>query len=89
MADRGPNYAIERRRLEIQVDEHLDTIAKGQARLAEIERSQKRNVDRAELANLELDQEAERIRENEAALKSKIKETEKNLVAMVKETPNG
>jgi hypothetical protein len=85
MPDRGPNYAVERRRLELALAEHEDTIEKGQARLAEIERAKKRNIDRAELANLELDAEAERIEENEEALKVKMSEIAGNLKAMTKD----
>jgi len=84
MADKGPNYALERRRLELQTAEHEDTIAKGLARLAEIERAKKRNLDRAELANMELDSEAEKIRENEEALRRRMDEINVNLKAMVK-----
>lgn len=84
MADRGPNYVVERRRAELQREEHEDTIAKGQARLQEIERAKKRNLDRAELANLELDAEAEKVQENEASLKTRIEEINTNLKAMVK-----
>lgn len=84
MADRGPNYIVERRRLELQKEEHEDTIAKGQSRLAEIQRAKKRNLDRAELANLELDGEIEKIKENETALLGRIDELNTNLKAMTK-----
>jgi hypothetical protein len=84
MADRGPNYTVERRRLELQREEHEDTIAKGQSRLGEIERAKKRNIDRAELANLELDSEAEKVKENETALRGKIEEINTNLKAMLR-----
>jgi hypothetical protein len=89
MADRGPNYDIERRRLQIAIDEHLDTIEKGIYRLAEIERAKKRNTDRAELANVELDAESERSRENEAALRKAIKEIEVNLKLMAAPAAKG
>jgi hypothetical protein len=84
MADRGPNYDVERRRLMMQVEEHEDTIEKGHSRLAEIERAKKRNSGRAELANLELDVEADSIRENEISLHVRIEEIQVNLKAMVK-----
>lgn len=84
MVDRGPNYTLERRRLELQREEHEDTIAKGQSRLAEIERAKKRNLSRAELANMELDSEAGKVGENEASLHGRIEEIDTNLKAMTK-----
>lgn len=84
MSDRGPNYDVERRRLTLAIEEHEDTVEKGHSRIAEIERAKKRNMSRAELANMELDSEAEKIRENETALKSKIDEINANMKAMTK-----
>lgn len=84
MADRGPNYDVERRRLMLQIEEHEDTIEKGQSRLREIERAKKRNLDRAELMNLELDTEAVRVQENEESLRTRVAEIQANLKAMVK-----
>jgi hypothetical protein len=84
MADRGPNYSLERIRLQLQLEEHEDTIAKGQARLQEIERAKKRNLSRAEFANMELDAEAEKVRENEMVLTKRMDEINGNLKAMVK-----
>lgn len=84
MADKGPNYTVERRRLELQIEEHEDTIAKGSARLQEIERAKKLNMARAELANLALDGEAALVAENEATLQARITEIKTNLSAMIK-----
>lgn len=84
MADRGPDYAVERRRQELQLEEHEDTIAKGKARIEEIVRAKKRNLNRAELANMELDAEAVKISENETSLQQRIDEIQANLRAMVK-----
>lgn len=89
MVDRGPDYAVERRRLELQRGEHEDTIEKGRARMAEIERAKQRNLDRVDLANMELDAEASKIRENEQALTEKIEDIEQNLRAMVATTDRG
>lgn len=84
MADAGPNYPIERRRLELANLEHRQTIARGQARLAEIESQKQVNLARVELANEELDEEARRVRVNEEALLAKIAENDTNLKLMVK-----
>ena len=84
MADKGPNYTIERIRLELQIEDHEDTIAKGQARLQEIERAKKRNLSRTDLANRELDDEGSKIHENEEVTRKRIEEIQVNLKAMVK-----
>jgi chromosome segregation ATPase len=84
MADRGPNWTVERVRLEAQIEDHEDTIAAGTARLNAIARAKAANQRRADLANLDLDAEAQTIRENEAALKAKQADIRKNLEAMTK-----
>lgn len=84
MADKGPNYSVERRRLEIQKLEHLQTIAKQATRIEEIGSAKELNIARAELANMELDAEAENIVANQDALRKRIAEIDKNLGAMVK-----
>lgn len=85
MADKGANYIVERRRLELQKMEHLQTISKQSARVAEIESQKTMNLARVELANMELDAEAENISANQAALQAKITEIEKNLALMKSE----
>ncbi|MGV0984978.1 MAG: hypothetical protein ACOYB2_10515 [Limnohabitans sp.] len=85
MADKGPNYAISRKKLELEIENHQDTIAKGDARLADIERAKKMNLRRVEVANLELDEEAAKINENKAALEGKIAEIQTNIDLMAKE----
>jgi Neuraminidase (sialidase) len=84
MADRGPNYTVERRRLELAKMEHNQTIQKQTMRLEEIDSQKNMNLARAELANMELDDEAEKIKVNQQALKSKITEIDKNLDLMTK-----
>lgn len=84
MSDRGPNWTIERARLEAAIEDHDDTISQGKDRLASIERSKAANLRRATLANLDLDAEAATIRENEQALESKKAEIRKNLATMTK-----
>jgi len=84
MADAGPNYTIERRRLELATLEHRQTIKQGQARLSQIDGQKQVNLARAELANEELDEEARKILANEAALTAKIAENDTNLKLMVK-----
>lgn len=84
MSDQGPNYVIERRRLELANLEHRQTIARGLSRVEEIERQKEVNLKKAELANEELDDEAQRVRLNQASLESKIAENDSNLKAMVK-----
>lgn len=84
MADRGPDYSVEAMRLRLQMDEHDDTIARGQARLLEIERAKKRNISRTDIANAELDSEADSIRENEKALEGRKAEITTNLSLMKK-----
>jgi len=89
MADKGPNYSVQRRKLMLQNLEHRDTIEKGEARLAEIERMKAINLQRVEIQNLDLEDEAQRIRENRDALEAKIAENEGNLDKMVKEPRDG
>ncbi len=83
MSDRGPNYEVERARLEAQIADHDDTIEAGRARKSAIERSKAANLRRAQLANMDLDAEVANISENEAALQSKKTDITKNLTAMV------
>lgn len=85
MADKGPSYTVEHRRLELQVMEHEDTIARGKTRIDEIARAKKTNLARAELSNMELDAESARIKDNETALGARIAELRTNLDLMVKE----
>ncbi len=82
MSDRGPNYIVERARLEAQIEDHADTIEAGRARKAAIERQKAANLRRAQLQNMDLDAEAVSLQENEAALESKTADIRKNLVAM-------
>lgn len=91
MADAGPNYSVERKRLLYANLEHEQTIAKGQSRLGEIERQKNLNQVRADLANAELDDEAALIKTNEVSLKKSIAENDKKMELMVapKETGNG
>ena len=89
MADAGPNYTVERRRLELTKLEHAQTITKGNNRLSEIEQQKDVNLARAALANDELDDEAARIRANAAALKVTMGEIDKKLDLMTKESGNG
>lgn len=89
MADRSPNYSVERRRLELQKMEHAQTIAKGSYRIEEIETQKKMNIARAELANDELSDEVARIRANETALGKAIADLDKNIEAMTKEPGDG
>jgi len=84
MPDQGPNYSIERRRLELATLEHRQTIARGQARLDDIDGQKQVNLARAALANEELDEEARKIRANEESLTAKIAENDTNLKLMVK-----
>ena len=70
--------------LELAISEHEDTIEKGRARLGEIERAKARNLARVNIDNLQLDAEAQSIRENEESLTAAIAEKQKNLTAMVK-----
>lgn len=83
MADVGPDYAVERLEQELDIASHEDTIAKGQARLQEIERQKVMNQSRLDLTNRRLDAEAVSIKGNEAALLAKIKEIKANLSKMV------
>ena len=89
MADKSPNYSVERRRLELQKMEHGQTIAKGGYRIDEIETQKKLNIARAELANDELDDEIVRIRANEIALKKTLGDIDQKIDLMVKETSDG
>lgn len=82
MADAGPDYSVERRRLAFQKMEHEQTIRKGSARIAEIEDQKKINIARAELQNDELDAESRIIRTNELSLKKSIADIEKRLEQM-------
>jgi len=84
MADKGPDYRVERLRLEVQRDEHELTIQKGESRLLEIERQKRLNTRRAEIANADLDSEADKIRTNNEALTGAIEEIDSNLSKMVK-----
>jgi predicted component of type VI protein secretion system len=84
VADKGPNYTVERKRLELTQMEHRQLIKKQSGRLEEIETQKAMNVSRTELANMELDAESESIRANQVALEAKIAEIDKNLTAMVK-----
>ena len=91
MADKGPNYDLSRKRLALENEEHELTIFKGEQRINEIERSKRMNLMRVEMANDELDSEADRIRENNVSLRAKISDNDSNLKAMVKAggQPNG
>lgn len=84
MSDKGPDYSVEAMRLRLQLDEHDDTIARGQARLLEIDRAKQRNISRTAIANAELDSEAASIKENETALEARKAEINTNLSAMKK-----
>jgi len=88
MADKSPNYSVERRRLELQKMEHAQTIAKGSFRISEIETQKELNIARAELANDELDDEVARIRTNEKALQKAMEDIDSNINAMTKESSN-
>lgn len=87
MADKGANYTVERKRLELTKMEHRQTISKQTTRLSEIEEQKQMNEARVELANMELDSEASNIRANQAALTVKIAEIDKNLGLMVSSDP--
>lgn len=84
MADAGPDYSVERRRLKLQQLEHEATIQKGQSRIGEIERQKRLNLARAELANDELDSEARIIQANELSLTKTIADIDDKLGRMVK-----
>jgi len=85
MADRGPNYSVERKRLMLNKMEHEQNIEAGRARIEAIEKQKKVNLARAELANDELDDEARRIKANETALNTTIADIDKKLSLMVKD----
>jgi hypothetical protein len=89
MADAGPNYRVERRRLELQKMEHEQTIDQGKARISGIERQKSLNLARAELANDELDNEARIVSANEVALLKTIAEIDKKIGLMAKEPGDG
>lgn len=89
MADAGPNYRVERRRLELQKMEHEQTIEQGKSRIAGIERQKKVNLARAELANDELDNEARIVTANEVALLKTIADIDKKIGLMAKEPGDG
>lgn len=84
MADAGPDYSVERRRLEFQRMEHEVSIKKGQRRLEEIDDQKKINLRRADLQNDELDGEARIIQANELSLTSAMADIDKKLDLMVK-----
>lgn len=84
MADAGPNYSVEKRRLELQKLEHRQTISRQEHRLVEIGESQNMNIARTELANMELDDEADKIRSNQEALQKRIAEIDKSIGLMAK-----
>ena len=88
MADKGPNWGVERVRYEAQIADHDDTIAAGEARLQAIARQKAANQRRTDLANLDLEAEAQLIRENEASLRAKQAEIRANLDKMTK-NPKG
>ena len=89
MADAGPNYSVEKKRLELQKLEHEQTIESGRARLKSIERQKALNLARAELANDELESEVAIIATNEDALKRTMGDIDKKIAAMTKETGDG
>lgn len=89
MADAGPNYRVERRRLELTRMEHDGTIDQGKSRVSAIDRQKKVNLARAELANDELDNEVRIIQTNEKALLTAIADIDKKIAAMVKEPVDG
>jgi hypothetical protein len=64
--------------------EHNQTIQRQSQRLEDIDTQKNMNLARAELANMELDDEAEKIKVNQQALKAKIAEIDKNLDLMAK-----
>jgi hypothetical protein len=84
VSDAGPDYSVERRRLEFQKLEHEATIDKGKSRLAEIERQKMINIKRAELQNDELDGESRIIEANELSLRSAMADIDKKLSVMAK-----
>jgi predicted nucleic acid-binding Zn-ribbon protein len=83
MADRGPDYSVERRRLLLTKAEHAQTIAKGRSRIEEIQRQKEINAMRADVANAELDSEITKLEENERSLDKSIAEIESKLESMV------
>lgn len=91
MSDKGPNYSVERQRLEFTKAEHEQTIAKGDSRIGDIERQKKLNIMRTDLANAELDDEVRVIKANESALRRTMGEIDKKIELMVapKESDNG
>jgi hypothetical protein len=66
--------------------EHEQTIAKGRNRLSEIELQKEMNLERAELANEEMDDEARKLKANEAALVKAMADIDNKLDLMVKDT---
>lgn len=89
MADNGPNYTVERRRLELTKLEHAQTISKGSNRIQEIEQQKDVNLARVVLANDELDDEVARTKANASALKLAMGEIDKKIALMTKEPDNG
>jgi len=84
MADRTPDYDVERLRLELEIAEHEDTIARGQSRIAEIKSQKERNLQRVTIQNADLETESKRLLDNESALLKAIDEKQANLAAMVR-----
>lgn len=84
MADKGPNYDIERLKLAKQISEHKATIRRGHARKVDIDDQKAINLQEVEIQNATLDEEARKIDDNEAALIAAITEIEKNRDLMVK-----
>lgn len=84
MADKKPDYNIERRKLKFDRLEHEQTIARGKARIDEISRQKDLNLLRVEIANAELDSEVNLIRTNESSLMRTIETIDEKLALMVK-----
>lgn len=84
MADAGPDYSVERRRLEFTRLEHESTIKKGDRRIAEIDDQKEINLKRAALQNDELDSEARIIAANKLSLEKSILDIEEKLKKMIK-----
>ena len=84
MADAGIDYEVLHAEKELEIKRHRDTIARGQARISDIERQKELNLETARIHNLRLDSEAKNIEVNEKSLEAKIAEIEADLAAMVK-----
>lgn len=89
MADKSPNYSVERRRLELQKMEHAQTISKGDYRIQEIETQKLMNIARVELANDELDDEILRVKANKVALTKAMGDIDQKIDLMTKESSDG